>query len=161
MGVNAGDVLSVLSLIVAGLAVCYTHRQGRELARQTKISDHSLRVDGVALNLSVDGQFTQGMREIQNHFVEAPDLRKYFYAGVSCPSNDEAVTAKVESIAEMFGDILEVGLKISQQTMGRFEQEIRADYCQEMLETCPTLARLVCAHPRWWPSITAVRDRHL
>ncbi|GAA4623548.1 hypothetical protein GCM10023196_020160 [Actinoallomurus vinaceus] len=160
IGISSSFVLGVISFISAAVAVVsvvISHRQSREQARQTRVDADSLELNSAAFNLDVDGQFTEGLRQVLNHFVERPELRQYFTDGVSC-SPDGPIAVRVGAIAEMLGDVLEVGLKISQRTMSADEQMIRSGYCRDVLETCPILTRLVAEHPRWWPAITALCD---
>ena len=160
IGVSSSFVLGGISFIsaaVAVMSVVISHRQSREQARQTKVGADNLELNSAAFNLDVDGQFTDGLRDVLKHFVERPELRQYFTDGVSCPP-DGPIAVRVGTIAEMLGDVLEVGLKISQRTMSADEQMIRSGYCRDVLETCPTLTRLVAEHPTWWPAITALHD---
>lgn len=160
IGISSSFVFGVISFIsaaVAAMSVVISHRQSREQARQTKVGTDNLELNSAAFNLDVDGQFTNGLREVLNHFVGRPELRQYFTDGVSCPP-DGPIAVRVRTIAEMLGDVLEVGLKISQRTMSADEQMIRSGYCRDVLETCPALTRLVAEHPMWWPAITAVYD---
>jgi hypothetical protein len=151
-------VISCISAAVAAVSVAISHRQSREQARQTKVGTDNLELTSAAFNLDVDGQFTDGLRAVLDHFVERPELRRYFTGGTPCPPDDAATTVRVETIAEMLGDVLEVGLKISQRTMSANEQLIRRGYCRDTLRSCPTLAMLVTEHPHWWPAITALHD---
>ena len=158
MNIGISFVLGIVSIISAAVAVAsvvISHRQSREQARQTKVGAENLELNSAAFNLDVDGQFTDGLREVLNHFVERPELRQYFTDGVDCPP-DGPIAVRVGAVAEMLGDVLEVGLKISQQTMSPDEQMIRSGYCRDVLETCPILTRLVAEHPLWWPAITAL-----
>ena len=92
IGGLAGVIISVILLAW----------QTRSVAQQTKISNAIARA-------SVISNESSSLRQVISLFIEYPDLRQYFYGSRRLPVNRRQ-RARIISIAEVLGDILEDGL---------------------------------------------------
>lgn len=114
------------------------------------------RISNTIARMSLRDQWFSGMREILGKVLERPELRPYLYDGHTCPPDAGGLHAEVRTVAEMYGDLLEHGLKVLHE-VDLPEEELQdwIDFADEMLCSSPALAELVATHERWWRNLTA------
>lgn len=120
--------------------------QSREVARQTRIANQTAGAAGLRDSLT-------HLHSVIQIFVEHPDLRPYFYAGVD-PPTDTQQRAQVDTIAEMVADCIEASLEAG-HTLDPFATNLSdwQDYCEHVLANAPVVRSLVAAQPNWFPRV--------
>ncbi|WP_106402227.1 hypothetical protein [Actinocorallia populi] len=133
-------------LVTSGI----TAWQTRETARQTKISNRA------ALQ-EMRWAYVAGLREVSGHLLQWPELRQYVLEGKPCPEEGDD-RARVLLIAEMYADVLQVGLNGVEEAMSEEEAEVWVNYCRDMLKLCPALEDLLRTHPGWWKTLDGLLE---
>jgi hypothetical protein len=112
------------------------------------------RISNTIARMSLREQWASGMREILGYVLDRPELRPYLYDGQACPP-DSGLRAQVLTVAEMYGDLLEHGLKVLHEVLPKQELQDWIDFADEMLCGSPAFADLVATHETWWRNLTA------
>jgi hypothetical protein len=113
------------------------------------------RISNTIARMSLRDQWASGIREILGKVLERPELRPYLHDGHACPPGSDLRT-QVLTVAEMYGDLLEHGLKVLHEVDLRDEElQDWIDFADEMLCRSPALAELVGTHETWWRNLTA------
>jgi hypothetical protein len=150
--VTALATLTDYAEIVAAVALSATlfilTSQTRELARQRRISN------------AISGQtalytLIESMRELHLILFHEPELKPYMYENRQLPPSGDLRT-RVQLLAGMFGDILDLGLLTTSSLKSTESEEDWRRYCLEMLISSPALAEEVKAHTAWWPKLAAL-----
>lgn len=135
--------VSVVGIVGVVGSLAFSGWQTRELVRQTKIQNKIADVAAEREPIAV-------LQAILIRLAEAPELRKFFYDGVPCPTS-EPERSRVLIIAEMLADAIYGGLHASVLFSDTNAQQARRNYSTSMLVTCPTLYDLLVQHHDWWP----------
>lgn len=125
--------------------------QTRAVARQTEISNAIARA-------SVISNSSSSFRQIILLFVEYPELRAYFYDSKHLPARGDK-RARVISVAEILGDILEDGLVVNHLVPNIRFHDNWSSYCTYMLVTSPALNEIMHQHSDWWPWLRSLQPR--
>jgi hypothetical protein len=139
--------VSAIGVVASMLFIAWQVREG---AHQRRISNAIAGSSGLRSCL----EFLQSVERV---FIDKPELRPYFHDGKRCP-RDGDTRQLVETVANMYADALEVGLLTNQKIQATDSEDDWTDYCTYMLGMSPTLALIVCAHPKWWPSLAVICD---
>jgi hypothetical protein len=145
-------VTGLVSAVALVFSLLFLARQTKESARQSHLANQ---IAGWQAKSEIYGSVDR----ILYHFLEYPDLRKYFYSGAELPesspdSESAIVRERVLTFAELFADVIERGLD-SYQTVDPAAdfQSPMDDYARDILATSPSVQFLVRAHPGWWPNV--------
>src|SRR5262245_45074903 len=99
---STAEAVALLADAFLAIALRAYMLQARELIRQTRLLSSANR--GIlAYNIG------QMMQEWSARFLEYPELRPYFYAGLETPLDDPLRT-RVQVLAEMFVDFIDMTL---------------------------------------------------
>ena len=149
VGAIIAGVVSAVALVVSLL---FLARQTRESTIQTHLANQ---IAGSQAKSEIYGKVDR----IQYHFLDHPDLRKYFYDGAKLPEAStqlevSTLRERVLTFAELFADAIERGLDTykSVDPASDFRSPMEF-YTRDILATSPTLRRLVQDHPGWWPNV--------
>ena len=139
----AAIVASIVSAAGVALSLIFVAWQAREVARQRRISN--------------DIAGTSELREsmVRLHHVltivlERPELRPYIYEGKACPERGRR-RAQVLILAEMLGDVLDVGLNTTKIITATNSYEDWEGFTYYVLERSPALRQMVEIYGSWWP----------
>ncbi len=139
----AGIILAALSAAAVVASLVY-------LGQQTKISAE---LTGTAVLANAMDQIDRVIAE----FLTYPELRPYFYKGAELGDTVRpADRARIETIAELLADALEMGLeslsRIPEGAGDHADWEVSAI---DMLGSSPALRECVRAYA-WWPRMSAL-----
>jgi hypothetical protein len=148
-GAIIAGVVSAVALVVSLLF----------LARQTKESTNQTRLANQIAGSQAKSEIYGKVDRIQYHFLEHPELRKYFYDGAELPAgssdlSETILRERVLTFAELFADAIERGLDTykSVDPASDFRSPMEV-YTRDMLAKSPALRTLVVEHPGWWPNV--------
>ncbi|MET8249807.1 hypothetical protein [Micromonospora sp. NPDC005197] len=122
--------------------------QTRQLIEQSKLQNAVAGTTGVQQPMEL-------LHGVLRMLFEEPSLRPYLYERKVCPPEGDE-RARVLTVAEMFGDVLEVGLHSTTTIASTDAQEDWLDYSRFLLGHSPTLVEVVSTHPRWYPALAAM-----
>ena len=135
---------------IAGVigSLIFSGYQTRQLTLQTVIQNEMAKVE-------IIHRGADRLSETYRVFVDYPDLRKYFYDGVPCPSRGKN-RARVLTVAEMICDTVDSVLETISRVASREERTDWLHYIEHILDQSPTIGLLVLEHPREWPEMAAL-----
>ena len=134
------------------------------LARQTSESVHQSLVANELAGARAMAQGYEIADRVIAHFVDYPELRKYFYEGVEVPE-DSTTRARVLAVAELMADALLSNYWLFQ---GKDVAALRSvdpaiasnmdDWTEFILTMSPAVRSLVRAHPLQYPYVVGKLD---
>ncbi|OHV40794.1 hypothetical protein BBK14_32440 [Parafrankia soli] len=142
------DVAAIGGLIGLAASVLLLAWQCWEVAKQTKIGNS---IGGA----SVIQEAMNSDRELHSVFLERPELRAYFYDSKAQPS-EGSDRDRVLTLAEMFADVLEVGLLTTRLVPSTDSNDDWTSYTRHICDHSPALVEFVRQHPEWYPNVTRV-----
>ena len=87
---------------------------------------------------------------VLSNFLQYPELRPYFYHGVDERSLDDESRLRVETLAEIFADVLEGALFTTTLHPETDSYDDWAHYSRDVLVQSPCLRRMISEHSTWW-----------
>ena len=146
-----GEISTVVGLAGLIVSVILLAWQTRAVAQQTKISN------AIAAASIVEAT-TSDLREVFLLLVQYPWLREHFYGRKAAPRRGRR-RSRVVTIAEIYGDTLEMGLVTNRLIPMTESLEDWTNYCCQILTSSPVLYDLVREHPEWWPELARLERR--
>ncbi|MFI7578415.1 hypothetical protein [Micromonospora sp. NPDC049497] len=143
----------VLITAIAGVlgvigSLLFSGWQTRQLIEQSKLQNAVAGTTGVQQPMEL-------LHGVLRMLFEEPSLRPYLYERKACPTAGDK-RARVLTVAEMFGDVLEVGLHSTTTIASTDAQEDWLDYARFLLGHSPALVEVVGTHPKWYPALAAM-----
>jgi hypothetical protein len=120
------------------------------LAWQTSAVAAQARIANKVAGASALREAARHLHDVYQIFIEEPELKAYFYNGAQLPTNPQE-RAKVETIAEMFADVLESTIYAS-TSLPAFSCHYNdwINYSQFLLARSPAMKTLVIENS-WHP----------
>ncbi|WP_250037243.1 hypothetical protein [Paractinoplanes maris] len=134
------------SLLFAGF-------QARALARQ--VGNQATR-DGVATLQET----LNSLRNVQHYLVEDPSLIPHFAPERSDRPLDEADAGKVQMVAAMYADVLNIGLHNLSAVPAAKPESAWLRYCHHVLESSPAVRAEVTRKPWGYPRLSMLEEFH-
>jgi hypothetical protein len=145
-------ITGLVSAIALVLSLLFLARQTRESARQSHLANQ-------IAGSRAKSEIYETVDRILYHFLEYPDLRKYFYGGAELPdasseTDPDELRERVLTFAELFVDVIERGLDTYQSVDPAADfQSPMEDYARDMFATSPAIRLWINEHPGWWPNV--------
>jgi hypothetical protein len=145
----AGLITLVVPMVLLWWQTSAVAKQTETLTRQTQIANSTA---GVQVHDAAVGS----LRAVLLQLAGRPELRPYFYEMKQCPARG-ARRRTVQSLAEVFADVLETGLAAQRWAPDTGTLINWRTYCQYLLTTSPILRDTVRQWPAWWPDLAQVQ----
>jgi hypothetical protein len=142
-------VLSLIGAIGIVGSLLFTGWQARVLARQV---DRQATRDGVATLLET----LNSLRAVQHYLVEDPTLIPHFAPERSKLPLDAADPGKVQMVAGMYADVLNIGLNNLSVVHTARRESAWVDYCRHLLANSPAIRDEVSGKPWGYPRLSAL-----
>ena len=130
-------VAIVLGFGLTALTIQFLRKQTQEMTKATNA--------GVYQNVTVS------MFQIDQLFIENPELRPYFYSNLEIPKNSK-LQAKVYGMAEMLIDLLD-NVRIQASNMPQYAWSTWKRYFEDIFKSSPTLREHLNTRKKWYPEL--------
>jgi hypothetical protein len=141
--------LSLIGAVGIIGSLLFTGWQARVLAKQ--VGYQAIR-DGVATLQET----LILLHNVQGYFVEDPTLIQHFSPERSSPSTKEADPGKVQMVAAMYADVLNIGLHNLSAVPTAKTQSAWEEYCQHVLSISPAVKTEVARKPWAYPRLSTL-----
>jgi hypothetical protein len=144
-------ILSLIGAFGIILSLLFSGWQARVLARQV---GYQATRDGVATLQEI----LNSLRNVQHYIVEDPTLIPHFSPERSNAPLDAADPGKVQMVAALYADVLNIGLfNLTAVPAARPESEW-VQYCHHVLEHSPAVTEEVTRKPWAYPRLSTLVD---
>ncbi|WP_433754663.1 hypothetical protein [Nocardia sp. CA-135398] len=148
--------LTIVALAVAAASAGFAAWQLRYVAEQTKALAQQTQTANALVATSEVRAIMGDLRQVLAHLLEYPELRECFYGGADGSALNAEQRARLETVAEMLADSLDVGLFTTERHPSTTSEDDWRHYSRYLLASSPALRRLVLDHAEWWPLLHAV-----
>jgi hypothetical protein len=137
------EALQALSAIATAVSLIYLARQTG--AARTE-ADLAVRVS----LLNAHDALTDRAMNINQIFIEHPELRAFFYDNQPLPEDAEPrLVQRTTAVAEHIADFIENAL-LHRQTLGPAANDVWEEYCIYLVCQSPTLRSYLTEHIHWY-----------
>jgi hypothetical protein len=144
-------VLSIVGAIGIIGSLLFAGWQARVLAKQVAFQ---ATMNGVATLYSV----LNSLHNVQRFLADDTSLVPHFAPERSSGPPDEADPAKVEMVAAMYADILNIGLHMLSAVPEAESESAWEPYCKDLLTRSPALKAEVAAKPWGYPRLSRLAN---
>jgi hypothetical protein len=143
------ELATLLGTVALFVSVGLLAWQSREIAKQTRINN------AIAATTCLVETFNQ-LHKVIGHFVEDPNLRDYFYSG-KMPPKGKLEYVKIATLAEMFADVLDCGLKSNSLLPSTAAYDDWRSYAEFLASRSPIMVEVIQKQdPSWWPVLVDI-----
>ncbi|MEV8313884.1 hypothetical protein AB0Q95_06895 [Streptomyces sp. NPDC059900] len=138
-------ITAIAGLVGLIVSLVFVAVQTRAVSEQVRVSNNLNGTNGLDMCLSA-------VREIYFKMLDYPGMRKHFYEGVPCPT-DEVERERVQLLAEALADVLETGLMATRRIPETESFEDWREYSRFIRDHSPVIRDMMAEHPQWWPEL--------
>jgi hypothetical protein len=145
--------VTIIALVVAAASAGVAAWQLRYAAEQTKSLVHQTQTSNALAASSEIRAVMCDLRAVLTHLLDYPELRECFYGGADGSGLTPTQASRLETVAEMYADTLDVGLFTTMRHPSTASEDDWRHYSRHMLRSSPILRRMALEHVEWWPGL--------